>query len=406
MSKSAYFRIGVFVIAAVLVGSAGLIMLGSGAFKEKGIIVETYLDEAVSGLSKGSPVKYRGVEVGAVESVGFAYQTYGEGSSGESFTESGRFVVVRMTISRAAFTDQNRIARDPREVVEKEIKRGLRVRLATQGISPVAYMEFDYFADKKAGPDPDAPADPPPGEIKPLWIPEHIYIPSVPSTANRLTMQAESVVNSLADAKIDVVARDVDLAILEVTRLIKEDLTPALKNVNAAIADLGPTFRNVGTASEELAPLLKNVRQISDDLAPVAKDLKDASSRLPATVDSVNEVAMNADVTIAKIGTRVDELTAQPTKLLDSLQLVVDRDLGPTLTNINRTAEDLPEALASLQMTFKRVDRLIALEQDDLNDVLSNIRAVSQDVQELGGYAKKYPAHILFGNPPPPRERK
>ena len=406
MSKTAYFRIGVFVIAAALVGSAGLIMFGSGAFREKGIIVETYLDEEVSGLSKGSPVKYRGVEVGAVESVGFAYQTYGEGSSGESFTESGRFVVVRMTISRAAFTDQNRVAGDPRALIEGEVQRGLRVRLASQGISPVAYMEFDYFADKKAGKDPKAPVDPVPGEIKPLWTPVHIYIPSVPSTANRLTMQAEAVVNSLAEAKIDVVAKNVDTAILEVTRLIKEDLTPALKSVNTALADLGPTFKNVATASEDLAPLLKNVRQITDDLAPVAKDLKETSAKLPATVDNVNEVAMNADVTIAKVGTKIDELTAQLTKLLDSLQIIVDRDLGPTLCNINKTAENLPEALASLQATLKRVDRLIAAEQDDLNDILSNVRTVSHDVQELGGYVKKYPAHVLFGNPPPPRERK
>ncbi|KAF0245642.1 MAG: paraquat-inducible protein [Planctomycetota bacterium] len=414
MSKSAYLRIGIFVIAAVLVGSGGLVLFGSGVFREEGIMVETYLNEAVPGLATGSQVKYRGVPVGAVVSVSFAYQTYGEGSGGEAFAESGKYVVVRMEIDKRAFKDRSGIHHDPKEVIDLEVKRGLRASYAKDLIGSLAYMEFNYVAEKKkvidgekaAGLDDNAPVNEFPGGITITWKPEYIEIPSVPSAAMQLISKAETVVTSLADARIEDVAADVRKAINEVTRLITEDLSPVLKNVNTALTELSPAFRNVATASKDLGPLLENARRITEELAPAARDLRATVEKLPGTMDNVNGLVTEADLTIAKAGATVEELSAQLKTLLAALQVIVSRDLDPTLANINTTAEGLPAALASLQVTLRRVDQLVAAGQEDVSAVLGNVRVVSQDAEILTGYAKKYPAHILFGNPPPQRERK
>ncbi len=53
--------------------------------------------------------------------------------------------------------------------VDLEIEKGLRMRLAPQGITGTSYLEIDYV-------------DPPPPVLPIDWVPENIYIPSAPST--------------------------------------------------------------------------------------------------------------------------------------------------------------------------------------------------------------------------------
>ncbi|MBI2923880.1 MAG: MCE family protein [Planctomycetes bacterium] len=394
MSQTAYFRIGVFVVAALVIGCVGIVVFGSGAMKENGIILETYLDESIQGLAVGSPVKYRGVQVGKVESIDFVYLNYAEGSGNDVYDKFGKWVIVQMSISPKVFSDKYDKPHDPAEVVQKQVDQGMRVRLASQGITGVVYLEIDYL---------DPVRNP---VFKPEWVPQNLYVPSAPSTATRLTDSAETVVNSLADARLDVLAKDVDKLVNELTRAVQEDVVPALDRINGALADLGPTFKNVAAASEDLGPLMKNARQITEDLAPAARDLRDATVKLPDTVDKVNKVASRADETLAQVAAEVNELSGKLSRLIDSLQAAMDRDLDPTLVAIHQTSKELPQALASLKATLRRVDHLVAGEQDDVNSVVSNLRTVTRDIDELSGYAKKYPAHILFGNPPPPRERR
>lgn len=394
MSKTGYFRIGVFVLMGTLLGATGIVVFGAGTFSKKGVIMETYIDESVQGLAVGSPVKYRGVQVGKVDSIDFVYVRYGGSEEDSIYHKYGKWVIVRMEVRPETFQGKDRKQLDAAEVVRLRVEQGLRVRIASQGITGVSYMEADYL---------DPVRNP---VFKPEWKPENLYVPSAPSTAARLTNSAETVVNTFADARVDILAKDVDKLALELSRALEEDVKPAIAGLNSALKDLGPTFKNVAQASEDFGPLLKNARQITDDLGPAVKDVRATTEKLPATVDKVNELALSADESIAKVASRVDELSIKLSKLIDSIQAAVDRDLGPTLADIHETSRDLPETLATLQATLKRVDHLVSGEQDDIRDVVADLRKVLHDVETLSGYASRYPAHILFGNPPPPRERK
>lgn len=67
--KTSKLMVGIFVsIGAVLVVAA-IIWVGATKYFEKGKKYVTYFDESVQGLQKDSNVKYRGVEVGRVESI-------------------------------------------------------------------------------------------------------------------------------------------------------------------------------------------------------------------------------------------------------------------------------------------------------------------------------------------------
>lgn len=66
------FSVGLFMTAGLALATLAIIWLGMSSFLRRGQIFVTYFDESVQGLSVDSPVKYRGVPVGRVKSIGIA----------------------------------------------------------------------------------------------------------------------------------------------------------------------------------------------------------------------------------------------------------------------------------------------------------------------------------------------
>src|SRR5258706_1731241 len=62
-------RIGAFVIGSIVLAVVAVMIWGSGALFERKYEYVCYFPYSVSGLSKGAPVKYRGVEVGVVKDI-------------------------------------------------------------------------------------------------------------------------------------------------------------------------------------------------------------------------------------------------------------------------------------------------------------------------------------------------
>ena len=137
MERLSYFKVGLFVITAVVLGVIGVVVLGGGKFFQKTNIIETYIDESVQGLDVGSPVKFRGVLVGNVEQITL---------SGVEYPTRRSYVVVRAGISRNVFQFPLTDPADPAFMAE--VQRGLRVRLAPQGLTGQAYLEADYLNPK------------------------------------------------------------------------------------------------------------------------------------------------------------------------------------------------------------------------------------------------------------------
>ena len=63
--EARYFKIGVFVIASLVLAAVFIITFG-GRDIGPVIVMETYMTESVTGLARGGPVRFKGVQIGEV----------------------------------------------------------------------------------------------------------------------------------------------------------------------------------------------------------------------------------------------------------------------------------------------------------------------------------------------------
>ncbi len=71
-TKSSKFLIGLFVIIGVMICAGIIIWVGAARILMKGSLYAVYFDESVQGLQVDSAIKYRGVEIGKVQSIDVA----------------------------------------------------------------------------------------------------------------------------------------------------------------------------------------------------------------------------------------------------------------------------------------------------------------------------------------------
>jgi len=179
-AKTNYFKIGVFVIAAIFILIAAIIVLSQSALNKDVLILETYIDESVQGLAVGSQVMQRGVQIGRVTKITFVPHEYNMPQGFEAYNKYSRYVMVIMSVDRANFPGLEVHDEETNRVVNQLIDRGLRLKLAYQGITGVAHLEADYVDAKRY----------PPMLI--TWQPKYIYIPSAPSMLRNFTQSIDN----------------------------------------------------------------------------------------------------------------------------------------------------------------------------------------------------------------------
>ena len=67
-----YYRVGVFVFSGIALVTIFVLVLVGGDFFTERRVFETYFDESVQGLSVGSAVSFRGVQIGSVSQIGLS----------------------------------------------------------------------------------------------------------------------------------------------------------------------------------------------------------------------------------------------------------------------------------------------------------------------------------------------
>jgi ABC-type transporter Mla subunit MlaD len=350
MSQRAnYFKLGLFVIGAVVAGVAVLVIIGTGRWLTPRVTMETYFNESVQGLDIGSKMKYRGVVIGEVTRIGFTYNQY---ELNRPMGERKRYVLVEAQLE--ARLVGGKAASDIASPASSamEVERGLRVRLAPQGITGTNYLEVDYV-------DPSTP-------VLPIdWVPDHIYIPSAPSTVTTFVNAAGEILERLRHLDIEGTVAN---------------LNTLLTTTNERIASIKP-----GQLQERAEKSLGKLDATLDALQ--ARKLSGEASALLSELRQTN-----ADLR-QKLGS--PEFKRLP------------QDASNALAQMQKLVSDprLSQSIAHLERTLARLDRMFAGREADVAATLENLRQITDNLRDLTEDAKRYPSNVLFGAPPPPMER-
>ncbi|MFA4889745.1 MAG: MlaD family protein [Candidatus Omnitrophota bacterium] len=129
--------IGAFVVGAVVLLAAAILVFGSGAIFKRSDKYVLFFDGSVKGLSEGAPVIFRGVKIGAVKDIGLEF---------DSKTDNVLIsVVIDVELSRVKGTNKKLGFSDYRML----IKQGLRARLEIQNfITSQLMLSLDFYPDK------------------------------------------------------------------------------------------------------------------------------------------------------------------------------------------------------------------------------------------------------------------
>ncbi|MDP1762206.1 MAG: MlaD family protein [Deltaproteobacteria bacterium] len=189
--------IGLFVILGVVMGVVAIIWVGATSYFQKGATYVSYFDESVQGLQLNSAVKFRGVDVGLVESIRVA--------------PDNRNIGVVMKIN-----------------MRDELQKNAVAQLKSAGITGIMFVELDLRKPDEASLTPkiDFPS-------------EYPIIASRPSEMQRLVAG----VNEIVQKFNQVDAKGISDQLIATTKALEEvikgkEITSILARVDAAAGNL------------------------------------------------------------------------------------------------------------------------------------------------------------------------
>ncbi len=365
-TQAGYFKLGLFVLIATALLCGGVIILGGGKLLEHKVTIETYMTQSVEGLGQGSAVKYRGVELGEVSDLMIAARKYDPAALKEGHMKSPILVELAIVRKRLGTISDAELE----SWLKRAVEVGLRARLASSGLTGPTFVELVYLDPE------DFPAPPV------NWTPPRLYIPSAPSKSQVLITAVQGILDKL---------RSLDL------KKTLDDLDTLLENANTKLDGLDVHKLNddaVGTLEDLRAKIdALDTKKISDEAVTFIAEIRKSNDRLQEILNNPNIDPsledLRATLQNAKDATaRIDTLIKDP-----KVEALVD--------NLSDASGELSPTLDDLRRAVRRIDRLIASQQaniesviEELNRAMENIRAVTED-------ATQNPARILFGDPPP-----
>jgi paraquat-inducible protein B len=241
--------IGGFVVVAVVIFAVSLVVFGSGKFFQQTVKCVMYFDGSVKGLTVGSPVLFRGVQIGSVVSIILEVDP--------AKMQIQIPVVIEYEPEKFQVVEgAKHVTRDPRKTIPKLIERGLRAVLTTQSfITGQLAIEIGFY--------PDATMCYPPAQTDKTYK-EYIVIPTCQSTIQRLAEALE---------KLDLKSLETHLesAMAGLATLVNNpDLAASIKSLKVTLKD---THKFVGKLDRQVDPLANDTKKTVNDIGKLARNL-------------------------------------------------------------------------------------------------------------------------------------
>ena len=338
--------IGGFVVGAVLLAVAGLIVLGGGRFFRVTKPMVAYFEGSVKGLSIGAPVTFQGVRVGTVTDVRAVIDTNDLRITTPVFFEIDASHLTEANGTRLTLQKTSEGAR-------KLIQRGLRAELEVQSfVTGQVGIALSF--------QPDTPV-----RLTGL-SPEYLEMPTVTSGIAKLTQTLET------------------LPMKEIATAAKETIEgiQALVQSPETRATLRSLMAASGRSEETLRAIQKLAQRVEAEIDPLM-------TRIDATAKSASGALDAAQTTLVRLTPRVDESLKDYQTLAKNLDQKLDRlseSLNRTLASVDRTLGGADDVMGDDSEV--RVSLVVAL--DELAEAAQSIRVLADSLE-------RNPSSLVFG---------
>ena len=342
-SEANKFRLGLFVTIGLAAALGSVIFMGATRFFQMKLRFRTFFDESVQGLEVGSPLKYRGVQMGTVSRI--------------CVPPDSDWVAVEVEVAvEAIYPDgfgeheERTLQADLQELIEK----GLRVRLTSAGITGLRFLELDYLdPEKYPVREPDVP-------------PAGLWVPAAPSVLRSVETSIVSTLDKIEGVDFVGIAEKAGALLHALERLtasldaksISEEARKTLETANrllssphlvASLKQLDSVAANLERISARLDELLKKkeVDALVADLSSTVKSLSEASARAKTLIDNADRALKEANVPGAAASFRdaAGAFTSAAANIV------------PIRAELSKTLEDLGSTLRSVQRLVDYIER-------------------------------------------------
>lgn len=295
--------VGAFVVGAVVLAVIGVALFGSGRMFRTVYTYVLYFSGDVNGLKVGAPVKFKGVEVGAVHDIRLNVGEMDLLSEKSPKVEPGsvRIPVIIELDEDVLARKGGRVKPDP-QTIKRLIDLGLRGQLSMESfVTGLLYVKLDLFPGSEL----NLVADP---TVK------YTEIPTLPTPLEEVQSKAAAFFAKLKDADIEGMLKALRSAVDGIDQLANspklretlDEMPELARNVDRAVDDLRTTLSSVetlaGNFNAKVGPLVKSVET-------TANEAGEALQAATQTLDHTNRVLQPDSPVMYRLGKSLEDLS-------------------------------------------------------------------------------------------------
>jgi paraquat-inducible protein B len=336
--------IGGFVVGAVALVVAGLLIFGSGKFFKETRHYVLFFQGSLKGLNHGSPVVFKGVKMGSVIDIAIQVNT-------EDLT-------VQIPVIIETDPSHFEIIHGMKEIdAEKNlptlIERGFRAQLQMQSfVTGQLMVSLDFH-----------PGTP----VRLVGVnTEYPEIPTIPTPLEQLS-------ETLQDLPLEELVNRLMSAVEGIDKFVNSpDLKGSISSLKLALDD---TRKLIGNIDSQIKPLAIGI---------------------DTTVKDYGKLARNVDSQVKPLLSNVNKAVKDYGKLARD----VDQEVEPLATSIDKTLKSTRETLAQADKTLAAAEADLSEDSPtiyELNNALREISAMARSIRQLADYLKRHPEALLSG---------
>ena len=302
--------VGAFVIGAVALTVAAVVLFSKSEFTQKKRFLVMYFDESIGGLDVGAPIEFGGVRVGTVSNIHLVLN--------QSDNSIRIPVIVQLEEKRITLEGVDNFETDV-ESLEDQVAKGMRAQLASQSmLTGKLKIMLDYFPDSEIKLHPDDSTG-------------YDQMPTIPSPLKRIAREMEN----LPFREIVIDARK---AVNSLSELLGSEQTQALfVNLSDTLESLNTTVNKLNEHIDPLATgAADTMESASDALDGITATMENLDTKIQELLDSVSSTADQA-------GNLISEDSPLRYELWQTLREFTAA--ARSIRNLADTLEQNPEAL-------------------------------------------------------------